>query len=55
MPISTQVPPAQHDAMAAASGPSFVWTHQNSTACAPRAAIGSEFETMEAGAKTYRR
>ena len=46
MPISTQVPRAQHDAMAAASGPSFVWTHQNSAACAPRAAIGSEFETM---------
>ena len=46
---------AQHDAMAAASGPSCVWTHQNSAACAPRAAIGSEFATMEAGARTYRR
>jgi hypothetical protein len=45
MLISTQVPPVQHDAMAAASGPSCVYTHQNSAACAPRAAIGSEFET----------
>ena len=51
----SQVPPAQHDAMAADSGPSCVWTHQNSAACAPRAAIGSEFATMEAGARTYRR